>query len=174
MMDKVMLLIGYLIITQSQVFAESVIRPGLWEVTTKSDLLGLVTHVPPEQMQQIKRLAKQYGLEMPQINNGMANSKVCITPEMAQQEVPSYLFENQTGCLVKNASRTGNRYQMELTCDNAQFKGNGYAEGLFITPESFSGQAEFDSVVQGSPIVAHAETTGRWVNEHCDVVKPLR
>lgn len=43
-----------------------------------------------------------------------------------------------------------------------------------MTPESFSGQAEFDSVVQGSPIVAHAETTGRWVSEYCDVVKPLR
>ena len=173
-MRKLILLIGCLVVMLPSVFAESVIRPGLWEVTTKSDLLGLVPHVPAEQMQQITHLAKQYGLEMPQINNGMASSKMCITPEMAKQEVPSYLFENQMGCAVKNASRTGNRYQMELTCNNAQFKGNGYAEGVFITPESFSGQAEFDSVVQGSPIVAHAETSGRWVGEHCDVVTPIR
>lgn len=173
-MNRVGLLGSFLIMMSFSVFAESVIRPGLWEVTTKSDLLGLVPHVPAEQMQQITRLAKQYGLEMPQINNGAANSKMCITPEMAKQEVPSYLFENQMGCAVKNASRTGNRYQMELTCNNAQFKGNGYAEGVFMTPESFSGQAEFDSVVQGSPIVAHAETSGRWVGEHCDVVKPSR
>ena len=173
-MRKLIVLIGCSVVMLPPVFAESVIRPGLWEVTTKSDLLGLVPHVPAEQIQQITRLVKQYGLEMPQINNGMASSKMCITPEMAKQEVPSYLFENQMGCAVKNASRTGNRYQMELTCNNAQFKGNGYAEGVFITPESFSGQAEFDSVVQGSPIVAHAETAGRWVAEHCDIIKPLR
>lgn len=173
-MQKIMFLMGCSVVMSFPVLAESVIRPGLWEVTTESDLLQLVPHVPAEQMQQITRIAKQYGLEIPQINNGTANSKICITPEMAKQEVPSYFFENQTGCTVKNASRTGNRYQMELTCSNAQFKGDGYAEGVFMTPESFSGQAEFDSVVQGSPIVAHAETSGRWVGEHCDIIKPLR
>ena len=113
-MDKVVLLVGLYLGLLPSVFAESVIRPGLWEVTTKSDLLQLVPHVPAEQMQQITRLAKQYGLEVPQISNGAANSKMCITPEMAKQEVPSYFFEGQTGCTVKNASRTGNRYQMEL------------------------------------------------------------
>lgn len=92
-MRKIMLLIGCSVATLPSVFADSVIRPGLWEVTTKSDLLQLIPHVPAEQMQQITRLAKQYGLEMPQISNGAANSTMCITPEMAKQEVPSYLLK---------------------------------------------------------------------------------
>ncbi|MDV6342958.1 DUF3617 domain-containing protein [Nitrosomonas sp. Is37] len=154
-------------------WGENIIRPGLWEVTTKSDLLALVPHIPSEQMQQLTKLARQYGLEMPQIRNGTATSNVCITPEMAKQEVPTYFYENQSGCTVKNASRTGNRYQMELTCDNPQFKGNGYAEGVFITPESFSGRTEFDSVVQGAPLYTKADTEGRWISERCEVVKPL-
>jgi hypothetical protein len=155
-------------------WAENIIRPGLWEVTTQSDLLALVPHIPSEQMQQLTALARQYGLEMPQIRNGAATSKVCITPEMAKQEVPSYLYENQSGCTVTNATRTGNRYQMELMCDNPQFKGKGHAEGVFMTPESFSGQTEFESVVQGTPIYAHADTTGRWIGDRCEAVQPLR
>ncbi|SDY89884.1 DUF3617 domain-containing protein [Nitrosomonas sp. Nm33] len=155
-------------------WAENIIRPGLWEVTTKSDLLALVPHIPSEQMQQLTKLARQYGLEMPQIRNGAATSNVCITPEMAKQEVPTYFYENQSGCTVKNASRTGNRYQMELTCDNPQFKGNGYAEGVFMTPESFSGRTEFDSVVQGAPLNTSADTQGRWISERCEVVKSSR
>lgn len=155
-------------------WAESIIRPGLWEVTTKSDLLALVPHIPAEQMQQLTRLAKQYGLEMPQVRNGAATSQVCITPEMARQDVPAYFYENQSGCTVTNATRTGNRYQMELMCDNPQFKGNGHAEGVFMTPESFSGRTQFDSIVQGTPLYAHADTTGRWIGERCELVQPVR
>ncbi|MBC7698336.1 MAG: DUF3617 family protein, partial [Bacteroidia bacterium] len=45
--------------------AEISIRPGLWEITTTSDLLRLVPHIPADQMQSIKDLANQYGVEMP-------------------------------------------------------------------------------------------------------------
>lgn len=155
-------------------WAENIVRPGLWEVTTQSDLLALVPHIPSQQMQQINRLAKQYGLEIPQIRNGAVTSQACITPEMAKQDVPTYFYDNQTGCTVKNAIRTGNRYQMELECDNPQFKGNGYAEGTFTSPESFTGRTEFDSVVHGAPLHASANTTGRWIGERCEVVQPLR
>lgn len=173
-MHKIILFIFLSAILSTSSWAESIIRPGLWEVTTQSDLLSLVPHIPSEQMAQINRLAKQYGLEMPQIRNGAAISQVCITPEMAKQEVPTYFYDNQSGCTVKNATRTGNRYQMELACDSPQFKGSGYAEGTFTSPESFSGRTEFDSVVQGAPIHAHANTTGRWLGERCEVVQLLR
>lgn len=173
-MHKIILFISLSAALSTVSWAQNIIRPGLWEVTTKSDLLALVPHIPSEQMRQLTKLARQYGLEIPQIRNGAATSNVCITPEMAKQEVPAYLYENQSGCTVKNASRTGNRYQMELICDNPQFKGNGYAQGVFMTPESLSGWTEFDSIVQGAPLSAKADTQGRWIGERCEVVKPLR
>ncbi len=150
------------------------IRPGLWEVTTRSDLLGLVAHVPSEQMQQITGLARQYGLKIPHIEDGVATSRVCITPEMAEQDIPSRFYENQSGCTVLNASRSGNRYQVELVCDNPRFKGNGHAEGVFSTPESFTGKTEFNSTVQGAPLYVYAETNGRWISEQCEVAQPVR
>ncbi|CAE6489343.1 uncharacterized protein DUF3617 [Nitrosomonas nitrosa] len=155
-------------------WAENIVRPGLWEVKTRSDLLALVPHIPAEQMEQLNRLVKQYGLEMPQIHNGAATSQVCITPEMAKQDVPTYFYDNQSGCTVKDAARTGNRYQIALTCDNPQFKGNGYAEGTFTNPESFTGRTEFDGVVQGAPINSHADTIGQWVSERCELAQPFR
>lgn len=150
------------------------IRPGLWEVTTRSDLLALVPHIPSEKMQQLSDLARRYGLKLPEIENGAATSKVCITEEMAKQEIPTYFYENRSGCTVKNASRTGNRYQLDLVCSNQHFQGDGFAEGSFISPENFTGNTEFDSTVGGNPVHASAETSGRWVGERCTAVNPLQ
>jgi len=149
------------------------IRPGLWEVTTTSDLLNLVPHIPPVTMQQITDLARQYGLVMPKIQNKAAISHVCITPSMAAKEIPTYFYDGQSGCSVNNASRSGNRFQVEMVCNNAQFQGNGTAEGVFTSPESFSGLTEFDSIVMGAPVHATAETNGRWMGENCAVTKPV-
>lgn len=149
------------------------IRPGLWEVTTTSDLLNLVPHIPPDSMRQITDLARQYGLVMPEIRDKKAIPHVCITPAMAAQDIPAHFYDGQSGCSVKNAKRSGNRFQIEMFCDNPQFQGNGTAEGVFTSPENFSGHTEFDSIVMGNPVYATAETRGRWMSEKCGTVQPV-
>lgn len=163
-----------LMIMATSSLADSHIRPGLWEITTKSDLLALIPHIPSDQMQQITDLVQQYGLKMPKVENGRVISNVCITPEMAQQDIPSYFHEGQSGCTAQNAVRVGNGYRMDLVCANKQFQGNGTAQGTFTSPEQFMGNTEFDSKVQGSPVYAAAETQGRWIGEHCTAVNPLQ
>jgi len=153
--------------------AENNIRPGLWEVTTTSMLLALVPQIQPDQMQKLVTLAKQYGLEMPQIDNGVATSKVCITQQMADQKIPSYFHQNQSGCSVKNAVRTENSYKMDLVCTDPQFKGNGRAEGTFTSPESFTGWTTFNGTLQNTPVNEHADTNGRWISANCGSVKSL-
>lgn len=167
-MHKLLLLVSLLIISTTSL-ATNNIRPGLWEITTTSDVLAMVPHIPPQQMQQITRLVEQYGLQMPQIQNGAAISNVCITQQMADQEVPTHFYESQSGCAAKNATRAGNQYKVELVCTNTQFQGTGIAEGTFTSPEHFIGQTEFDSIVQGMPIFAVADTRGRWVEENCSI-----
>jgi hypothetical protein len=153
--------------------AENHMRPGLWEVTTTSMLLALVPQIPPDQMQKLTSLAKQYGLDMPQIQNGAATSKVCITQQMADQKIPSYFHPNQSGCSVKNAIRTENSYKMDLVCTDSQFKGTGRAEGTFTNPESFSGWTIFNGTIQNTPVNEHADTSGRWISANCGTVKSL-
>src|SRR5687768_16364173 len=151
--------------------AENHIRPGLWEITTTSMLLALVPQIPPEQMQQLTNLAKQYGLDLPRIENGAATSRICITQKMADQEIPSYLHVHEAGCSIKNAIRTENDYKMDLVCTNPPLQGKGRAEGSFTTPESFSGWTVFTGTMQNTPVNEHADTTGRWISANCGKVK---
>lgn len=158
----------------SNAIADQHIRPGLWEVTTRSDLLALVPHIPSKQMQQLQILAKQHGLKLPKIDNNVIASKICITEVMAQQDIPTYFYEHNSGCTVQNATRTGNNYQLELACANKYFQGNGFAQGTFTTPESFTGNTEFESDISDIPLFATAELQGRWVGEHCIPANPLK
>ena len=169
-MLKALLFIFLLIISTTNL-ATNNIRPGLWEITTTSDLLAMIPNIPSQQMQQITSLVEQYGLRMPQIQDGAAISKVCITQQMADQEVPTQFYESQSGCTVKNVSKTKSHYKIDLVCANAQFQGTGITEGSFTSPEHFTGQTEFDSEVQGMPVFATAETSGRWIGENCTVAQ---
>ena len=169
-MHKALLFILLLIMSATS-WATNNIRPGLWEITTTSNLLAMVPNIPSQKMQQITSLVEQYGLQMPQIQNGAATSKVCITQQMADQDVPTYFYESQSGCSAINAIKTGNHYKVDLSCTNAQFQGIGVAEGYFSSPEHFTGQTEFDSVVQGMPVFENAETSGRWIEENCTLAQ---
>ena len=147
--------------------AEAYIRPGLWEITTTSMLLGLVPQIPPEQMLNLTNLAKQYGLDIPQIQDGAATSRICITSQMAEQDIPAYLHAPQLGCSVRNAVREKNSYRMDLVCTDYQLKGNGRAEGTFATPETFSGWTIFNGKLQNTPVSENADTSGRWISANC-------
>lgn len=153
--------------------AENRIRPGLWEVTTSSMLLALVPRMPPEQMQQLTDIAKQYGLDLPRIHDGAATSRVCITQQMAEQEIPSYFYAAQAGCSVENGTRIENTYKMDLACSHPELRGNGKAEGTFTTPETFSGWTTFSGTLQGRPVSEQADTSARWVSPTCASGKKL-
>jgi len=159
--------------------AETNMRPGLWQITTTSDLLLLAQHVPPDQMQSIKDLAKDYGLEMPQIENGAAISQACITQEMSAQKTLPNLYNAQLGCTSqnvnpgKNPTRSGNNYKIDFVCNSADLKGNGTAVGTITNPEAFTGQTHFSGEAQGNPVNEKADINGKWINASCGAVKPL-
>ena len=173
-MRKTLLSITLLCAVSTANSAELKMRPGLWEMTTTSGLLALVPMIPSDQMQNLTNLAKQYGFDMPKINNGAATSQVCITQEMVNQKIPTFLNQNQYGCDVKNVTQTGSDYKINLVCESSVLKGNGISEGVFTSPESFAGRTEFNGVVQGNPVNELAYTDGRWINASCGTVKPFR
>lgn len=153
--------------------AEFDMRAGLWEIATTSDLLLFVPHIPSAQMKNIQDLAKEYGFDMPQIENGVAISKACITPEMASQKILPNFYQEQAGCASKKATRNGNSYQVEFSCDGPDLKGNGIAEGSLTSAESLTGQTKFTGTAQGSPVNEKADITGKWLNANCGEVKPM-
>ena len=153
--------------------ADNNMRPGLWEITTSSDLLWLAPQISADEMKNLKDLAEQYGVDMPQIQMGEAISKVCITPEMAEQQKLPNFYQTELGCSTQNATRTGNKYRVEFVCSGPQLQGNGTAEGTITSPVSFSGQTQFAGNAQGVPVNERADISGRWINASCGTVKPL-
>jgi hypothetical protein len=153
--------------------ADNNMRPGLWEITTTSDLLWLAPQISPDNMQGLKDLAEQYGVDIPQIQMGEATSKVCITQEMAEQQNLPIFYQSELGCTTGNAIRNGNNYRLDFVCAGPQLKGNGTAKGTFTSPESFTGRTQFDGVAQGVPVNEHADISGRWINSDCGTVKPM-
>jgi hypothetical protein len=148
-------------------------RAGLWEMRTTSDLLNLVPHIPSDQMKNMEALAKEYGLEMPQIENGTAISRTCITQEMAAKKTLPKFYQEELGCTSKDAVRNGNAYTVNFSCNSTQLKGNGTAKGLITSPQNFSGSTEFTGLAQGVKVNEKAEITGEWVGASCGNVKPL-
>lgn len=152
--------------------AEIKVRPGLWEVTAAADLLWFAPQIPPEQMQQLKELAEQYGVDLPQIRMGEATSKACITQEMANQNTLPTLYQEQLGCNTTSATRSGNEYRFDFICSGGQLQGNGTAVATLTSPESFSGKTEFEGTLQGNPVREQADIRGRWANASCGTANP--
>ncbi len=142
-------------------------RPGLWEIRTSSDLLRLVPHIPAEQMQNMQDLAKEYGLEMPEIENGAAISRTCITQEMVAQEVLPELYQEELGCVSESTIRDGNAYKMNFSCNSPQLKGKGTAQGVITSPQTFSGNSQFKGKANGTDVDESAEIAGKWVGASC-------
>jgi|tagenome__1003787_1003787.scaffolds.fasta_scaffold20261111_2 hypothetical protein len=161
------LILSLLLLLPSISSAETTARPGLWEITTTSVLLGMVPEVPADKVQKLTKLAKQYGVTLPKIQNGAATSRICVTPEMAEQKIPDYFHQRQSGCNVIKTAETENTYKVDLICSGSAVKGNGKAEGTFIDSETFSGYTEFDGAIGGTPVKDRADTTGRWIGERC-------
>lgn len=142
-------------------------RPGLWQITTTSDLLLLAPHIPPDQMQSLKDLATVYGVDMPQIENGAAISETCISQEIAAQKTLPNFYQSQLGCTSKNAIRTGNNYKVTIVCESAEFKGSGTTTGTLIKPQAFTGKTQFMGEAQGNPVDEKANISGKWISENC-------
>ena len=151
--------------------ADQPLRPGTWEISASSNLLSLVDQVPPDQRRQLGNLAKQYGFVMPDIKDGAASSRVCVTPDMAVQNVLPTSYHRQSGCETRNAKRVGNLFTADLFCEGEQIKGQGRAEATLNNPENFTGKSSFKGLVHGVAVDEQATTSGRWISESCSATQ---
>lgn len=142
-------------------------KPGLWEMTTKSDTMKAMPKIPPEQLEKMK----QMGIKMPDMQNGSMVHKVCFTKEMVDQDKPPASSREQH-CQNKSFNRSGNTYTAEMVCEGPDMKGTGTVKGS-MTPESLNSVYDFKGTSRGKPINHHMETTGKWLDSNCGDTKPF-
>lgn len=142
-------------------------KPGLWELTMKSEAMKNMPKIAPEQAEQMRRM----GIEVPQFQDGGMVSKVCVTPQMAQQQAPG-LDTMHSGCQTRNFKRSGNSYSADVVC-SGDMKGSGKVSGTWTGSDRFSSSYDFNGTMHGQPVAHKQETSGRWLGADCGSVKPM-
>ncbi|HJV86182.1 MAG TPA: DUF3617 domain-containing protein [Noviherbaspirillum sp.] len=163
------LLLCSMLSVSAHALAAGQMKPGLWEMTMKSDAMKNMPKIPPEQMEQMRKM----GVNVPQFQDGAMVTKVCITKQMAEADQPPGIDEKETGCQTKNYQRSGNTYSVDIVCNGDQMKGEGKAKGSFAGSESFTSTYDFKGTMHGQPVNQHQETSGKWLAADCGAVKPV-
>jgi len=152
--------------------AAGAMKPGLWEMTMKSDQMKAMPKMSPQQMEQMRKM----GVNLPQMQEGGMVMKLCITKEMAEREKTPFqdqARQHQSECKPQNMKQSGNSYSAELICDGPNMQGEGKMQGTFSGNESYSSTYDFKGVARGKPITQHHETNAKWLGADCGDVKPV-
>jgi hypothetical protein len=167
-MRKIVWLVLSLSLATSLAFAQEKLKPGLWEMTMKSDEMKNMPKMSPQQMEQMRKM----GVHVPQMQDGGMVTKVCITKEMAEQDgMP--MTQKESDCQPKNYQRSGSSYISEVVCNGPNLKGTGKVKGTMTGNESFSSSYDFKGTAHGQPINQKHENSGKWLSADCGNVKPL-
>jgi hypothetical protein len=167
-MRKIVWLILSMSLATSLAVAQEKLKPGLWEMTMKSDEMKNMPKISPQQMEQMRKM----GVHVPQMQDGGIVTKVCITKEMAEQDhVP--MTQKESDCQPKNYQRSGNSYSSEVVCNGPNLKGTGQVKGKMNGNEGFSSSYDFKGTAHGQPINQKHETGGKWLSADCGNVKPM-
>lgn len=149
--------------------ADSPMKPGLWEMTMKSDAMKNMPSMSPAQIEQMRKM----GVQIPEMRDGGMVTKVCISPEMLKSEKLPGMQANDTGCEVKNHQQSGNNYSADMICDGTMMKGKGRIQGTYNGDHSFTSSYDFKGTMGGRPVDQRHETSGKWLSADCGGIKPV-
>lgn len=144
-------------------------KPGLWEMSIKSDSMRAMPKMSPEQMEQMKKM----GVNMPVMEDGVIKTKVCISKEMAELDPTTAAHQNHSNCTSKNVVQNGNEYSMDLICDSPDLKGVGSVKGSFNGNDTVHSFYEFKGTAHNRPVNHHTETVGKLLSSDCGDIKPV-
>lgn len=151
--------------------ATDTMKPGLWEMTMKSDEMARAQVPPmsPEQREQMRNM----GIELPEMRDGAVVQRVCITREMTQRTEPPGAAPPDPGCKMRNHERRANSFRADVVCDGPNLKGTGVMKGNYAGPERFSSSYQFSGTSRGKPVTQQHETSFRWLGADCGKVMPM-
>ncbi len=158
-----------LVSTTSSALAAGHMKPGLWEMSMKSDMMKKMPKMPPEQLAKMREM----GLNIPDRQDGGVVTKVCMTKEMTDRDQPPHSNHGQAGCEAKNMQQSDSGYSLELVCDGENMKGVGKVKGTYSGNNSFASTYDFKGVSHGKPVEQHMESSGKWLSADCGSVKPF-
>jgi hypothetical protein len=159
------------VVLYSTAVAAETMKPGLWEMTMKSDQMKhqAMPDLSPAQKEQMQKM----GIPVPTTRDGAIVQQVCITKEAAASAKTPGVPRDSGECKVANQSQSGNTYRADVICNGPNLKGNGTLKGSFSGNTSYTSSYEFKGTSHGREVTQQHETSSKWLGADCGKVKPM-
>lgn len=144
-------------------------KPGLWEVTSKTKMGGgskpAMPAMTPDQLAQMKSM----GIKMPNMAEDQAHTlRHCVTKEQAEKSVPpSQKDSNGMHCEQQDVKKQGNKVSWKVQCTGKQTV-TGSGSMNYESPERYNGTSTMTSVdpQHGSMTISNS-FSGKWLSAAC-------
>lgn len=161
------------------------IKPGLWETTSKMKsangemasamamMQKQMANMSPEQRKAMEAMMAKHGggFTMPTVtDDGGIVTKVCMTKEMIDK---SQLLSQQTqrgNCTQKTSPMVGGVINTTFSCTNPPAKGE--ARFVIKNDTAYSMSMNSTATVNGKPESMAVDASGKWLGADCGNVKP--
>lgn len=158
-------------------------KPGLWEIDTKSSATAdprlrqmlemqkqQMANMPPEQRKMMEDMMAKHGAGGLTISpDGGMHVKACVTPEMvARNQLP---MQQRGNCVHKRSPMVGNGMKMSFTCTNPEVSGEGSA--TFTGDTAFAMTMQTVATVNGKKQPSSMSSSGKWLASDCGNIKPV-
>lgn len=169
---KTSLILSSLIFTSTAMAFKFDLKPGLWEVSHKSEMGGkdlsaqmkkaeeAMKKMPPEQRKMMEQMMKSKGVD---VSGGPGKIKVCYTNEMIEKRS---LMQGQTNCKIENQKDLSDGISFEFKCEN----GSGKAEYHLKGNTAYNGKMDIQSKRGNMKM----NFDGKFLTADCGDVKPIQ
>lgn len=138
-------------------------KAGLWEVTTRMNMPGMMAAIPPDQMARMRAM----GIQMP--NGQTFTAQHCMTAADVAADKPPPM-RNTRECTATNISQDAHTMNVTMTC-SGDMDGQGHLSVTYDSDEHYSGSYTFTGTAHGHPASVSNSFEGRWLSADCGTVK---
>jgi hypothetical protein len=119
------------------------LAPGLWEVTSKTEMVGMAMQMPAHTM------------------------KTCLKADELAQPWKQFQSAGQD-CSFSDMEMNAHSAHWKMRCSSAEGNITGSGSSEFVDPHHFHGMAHMEMKANGTTMQMKIENKGRWVAASCD------
>jgi hypothetical protein len=179
---KKLLLAALAATAATAVSAETMMKPGLWEVrmikqvmdgqdmtaqmaAAQAQMQAAMANMPPERRKQMEAMMGKQTMPSANVH------RLCISPEMAARDKPM-VAQQDAKCEPTKTTRSGNKTSFEMNCTSEGHSMVGKGESV-ATGDSVSTRMDMTMTDARGKHTMQSETQMKFISADCGDVKPV-
>lgn len=149
------------------------IKPGLWDITTTTQMSGMPPIPNLDQMTPEQRARVEGAMKRMSGAPHTSTRKQCVTKESIDKAIADATSNKNNSCAPKIASMSASKIVMHLDCpEKNEMKSNGDFVIERLDSEHFKGSGAITAAGGGHTMDVKWSMTGAFVSSNCGSVKP--